>query len=482
MVRQFTDGEHMQHPKDTFSVSPAEVDQARNMLQSMVMDIAAKFRAQNGQGQAPANQAQEQLAQQQRLLAQRQQEQLAAQTQAMQAQQQLVQNQQQAQQGQPGPVPLSAANLEKNSQALKNQTQKAAKAPKAPMAPTTANPPFPFGASSPHGNPSYVGKTKEMNLQIPPRKKARLDKQGGSGSQTATPSPQQGTAKVPEPQQEPQQPPAPVLVCKDPECQSSVAGYATEEALQQHVEEEHVKPKANPLRFCLDNLAAALGLGPGGTAKKEQGPSQAQQLKATGPAMSRTASKQAQTPGNLGVQTPRSLDGGVGMTWSASSQGHNAKAGAVKTAASTSGSPDPWASSSLDAQELVNKLGFPNGISSVALDPAVLRSLTPKDTPESSKDGGPSEPNTEAAGDAASGDPGLGDSWYTLDDMDMDMVFDIDQAAAGGEAADPSLNKVSMDPSLLTDAGGLEPDWDDLGLDLQGPFTVDASQLSMGYS
>lgn len=310
--------------------------------------------------------------QQQRLISQKQQQQQKQQQ--MQAQQaQRAQQARAEQQEQPAPAPLNAANLEKNTQALKNQ-KAANKGAKAPSAPTTTQPPFQIGASSPHGNPNYIGKAKDMNLKLPAKKKAKLDNQAGQKSQTATPSPHVATKTPPVPQQQKsQEPPKPAVQCQDPECVQSIESYPTEEALQRHIQEEHVKPRQDPVKFLAENLALSLGLEPNGTPKKDQ-------KQTLPPPMSRGPSKQ----GASSLGTPKSEPGS--MNRSASMQS--------KVDIKTKSAPmSPKAA--FNAQAVFTKLGFPNGISPNAWDASVLRSLTPKDTPESAKDSGASEPNTE---------------------------------------------------------------------------------------
>ncbi|KAF5004202.1 hypothetical protein FDECE_9284 [Fusarium decemcellulare] len=56
--------------------------------------------------------------------------------------------------------------------------------------------------------------------------------------------------------------PKPVIICKEPECEHSSVGFPSEQALQDHVWEEHTKPREDPKRFVRENLALALGLEP----------------------------------------------------------------------------------------------------------------------------------------------------------------------------------------------------------------------------
>ncbi|KAL5608649.1 hypothetical protein FOVSG1_003330 [Fusarium oxysporum f. sp. vasinfectum] len=61
----------------------------------------------------------------------------------------------------------------------------------------------------------------------------------------------------------------PVFLCKEPECEFSTTNYITNQALQQHIYEEHTKSREDPLKFAQENLALALGLEPDGSIKRE---------------------------------------------------------------------------------------------------------------------------------------------------------------------------------------------------------------------
>ncbi|KAJ4237554.1 hypothetical protein NW757_013255 [Fusarium falciforme] len=194
-------------------------------------------------------------------------------------------------------------------QQLRNQAQAQAQAHAQAQAARNQAQSFAFGALSPHGNPSYGGKPpKDMNLQLPPARKKQ--KTTGQTPQGATPSPQISKKSSPDMRRasESQAPPKPVLLCKEPECEHSTVGFPNEQALQNHIQEEHTKPHEDPMGFVRDNLALALGLEPDGTVKKE---------KLEAPPMSMTNSKQGQTPATM-TTTPMSGDG---MKRSASSMG-----------------------------------------------------------------------------------------------------------------------------------------------------------------
>jgi hypothetical protein len=135
----------MKEPKDTFSISLAETEKARQLLRGMVQDLSDRF---------PTLRRQE--------VAQPQPESTTSQAAAS--------NNQSA-------VPLNAANLQQQQQQLSKIHQRSAsRTTQTPAAPTSSQPPFPFGSgSSPHGTPAYIGKIQvtQDDLRLPPRKKAR---------------------------------------------------------------------------------------------------------------------------------------------------------------------------------------------------------------------------------------------------------------------------------------------------------------------
>ncbi|KAJ6446668.1 PHD finger domain-containingprotein [Purpureocillium lavendulum] len=467
IVNQFADGEQLQVLKDKFSIRSSEVDQARAMLESMAKDLAAsmiKSGMMKPPGQGAAATGAQNAQQQQQQQPQPQQSTATAQ----QPQQGTPQNQ---------PAPLSAANLEKNSQAISkmNQQKGSAKANQVPPAPTATQPPFPFGAASPHGNPSYIGKPKDMNLQLPPaRKKAKLaGQQPGQTPQGATPSPKMNKNASPEMRRV--EPPKPVFPCKDPECANSTLTFASEQALQRHVQEEHVKPREDPLKFCTEHLALALGLEPDGSPKK---PAEASA------AMSASTSKQGQTPSNL-AGTPVSQDGGMKRTTSAAGKAQESKKAGKADASSQKqgdGKPDaaqaaaradPWANCTIDPQAFFNNLGWEKGIGlpNLVSEANMYRSLTPKDTPESSKDSGASEPNSDISENAALD---IDVYWHTYEHVDSDLLLNLDSATLNGETPLKGPNGETLDPMmLLHPPRGPAPDWDSMKIDFSEPFELD---------
>ncbi|KAJ3511245.1 hypothetical protein NM208_g15449 [Fusarium decemcellulare] len=468
ILKQFSDGEKMSVPRETFSIRGSDIDQARAMLESMAKDLAASVYARN-MGRPPSQQQgtpQTQNAQ----LAQQQQQQVPQQQQQPQQQQ----PQAQAQGGQP--APLNAENLRRNSQAQAN-SKGANKANQVPNAPVATQPPFQFGASSPHGNPSYVGKPKDINLQLPPSRKKQ--KTTGQTPQGATPSPQISKKSSPEMRRasESQAPAKPVILCKEPECEHSTVGFPSEQALQYHVQEEHTKPREDPKKFVQENLALALGLEPDGSMKKE--------LKTEAVPMSMTNSKQGQTPATMAA-TPMSTDGA--MKRSASSMGKlqdsktGIKAGATPKLADAkapdaTGAMDPWANSTIDPQSLMSNLGLENGVGfNNFTDLTLYRSATPNDTPESAKDSGASEPNSDISEGVSLE---IDFDWANLD---TDLLLNMNNANLDGNMGPAGFGEASLDPAILLEPSGPPPDWDDIQTDFSKPFQFDTSHYFMATS
>ncbi|KAH7252415.1 hypothetical protein BKA59DRAFT_160333 [Fusarium tricinctum] len=429
ILKQFSDGERMSVLKKKFSIRSLEIDQARAMLESMAKDLAASMYAARAKQQpTPITQP---------------------------AQPAQPQQPTQVQGGQPAPV---EAETRRNSHAQVTTPKEGNKGSKAPPAPTTSQPPFQF-------------KPKEINLHLPPSRKK--PKPNGQTPQGATPSPQISKKGSPDARRtsESQVPPKPVLLCKEPECEFSTTGYSTQQALQQHIHEEHTKPREDPLKFVQENLALALGLEPDGSARRDQGPEAA--------SMSLSNSKQGQTPVTMAA-TPASIDGGMKRSASSMGKPQDSKAGIkagttprlADAKVTNTTVVDPWANATIDTEMLVNNLGIEGRYGfydNPYQDYNALSYLTPRDTPESAKDTGSSEPNSDIP-EGASLDINL--DWYNVDtDLLLNMTTNLDEN--GG----PGNEMTSMDPSLLFEQSSLqEPDWSDVKMDFSKPFQFDTSQ------
>lgn len=255
----------------------------------------------------------------------------------------------------------------------------------------------------------------------------------------------------------------------------ATVGFASEQALQNHVEEEHTKPKNDPVGFVQENLALALGLTPDGSPKKD-----GKKAGEAAPMMSATTSKQGQTPGN--VPTPMSQDAAMKRSSSTMSRTQAIK-GAGKADAKTgagdgssgAAATDAWVTSTMDSQKLLINLGFENGLPNIVNDALMLyRSGTPNDTPESSKDSGSSEPTSDISENAALE---IDMNWQNID---TDLLLNLDNTTLGGGLAGA---EATLDPTLLLDAGSAHaPDWNDINIDFSKPFQLDTSFYSMETS
>lgn len=461
---------------------PHEVDGARSMLESMAKDLAASFpqgmkRAASQQNASEAN-AQAGAAR----LAQPQQSQ------------------------QPQPAPLNAANLEKQNQALKMHQRSASKSgqvpPPAPTTATAAQPPFSFGAPSPAGQPTYLGKNTitQSDLTLPARKRPKTGTHSGPGStnQSANASPQ--VPKQPSPEMvkraappETKAPPKPQFLCPELGCEANNIGFLTEEARRIHHEEEHIKPRQDPIKFAGDNLAAALGLDPEGHAVAPPKSQAAGQSPA--PQMTKDSSKQGQTPVGRNDATPMSREsstkrqaGSTGPKTSDLMKNLNANlmAGSSSTAKALDGTAgtvrgditqlpvadDLWAATTIDPQTLFQNIGLPeSGGNGAISDMNVYRAITPNDTPESSKDG--SEPNSDVS------------EGVTLN-VTLDMGFDTWRPFEGDQALDfgpiePNFLDVNDQINLSESAFAELTSWDDAnaGIDFGKPFSLDTSLYSL---
>ncbi|KZL82779.1 c2h2 type zinc finger domain protein [Colletotrichum incanum] len=461
MIRQFTDGEVMTNPKPVFSVRPAEIDEVRRLLESMARDCAnlgkkTAVPPQQGQPAAP--------------------------------------NQAAAGQGQGGqPLPLSMANmanLEKQTQNLNNKMHNRSNSKSGPpAAPTTSQPPFPFGASSPHGESIHFSKPKvtKDNLQLPARKKAKTGTQPTPPQQPnqATPSPQISKSGSPElkrqPMPEPKAPPKPMFLCPEADCEMATTGFPSDQARQAHIQEEHVKPLEDPMKYMQESLAQSLGLDTNGQVKMEA---------QTAQPMGQTLSKQGQTPVSNTGATPMSRDASMQRTGSkmgGKAQDNKLAMGKTENTpkmenkqpemAAPAAPMDAWATT-IDPQSLFNNLGkFELGANGVISDMGVYRSLTPNDTPESSKDSGSSEPNSDIS-EGVHLDIDL--NWQPVD---VDLLLDMNSINMDGLEGLQD-GGTEFEGLMLEEAMPMEQftNWDEVTNDFNKPFQFDNSMYSLDVS
>ncbi|GJC94972.1 C2H2 type zinc finger domain protein [Colletotrichum higginsianum] len=415
MIRQFTDGEAMTNPKPVFSVRPAEIDEVRWLLETMARDCA---------------------------------------------------------------------NLGKKAAIAPQQVRAA------PGCADDEPAPFPFGASSPHGESIHFSKPKvtKDNLQLPARKKAKTGTQPTPPQQPnqATPSPQISKSGSPELKRqsmpEPKAPPKPMFLCPEADCEMATTGFPSDQARQAHILEEHVKPLEDPMKYMRESLAQSLGLDTNGQVKVE--PQTAQP-------MGQNVSKQGQTPASNGGATPMSRDASMQRTGSkmgGKTQDNQAAAGKTESTpkmenkqpemAAPAAPMEVWATT-IDPQSLFNNLGkFEFGANGVISDMSVYRSLTPNDTPESSKDSGSSEPNSDIS-EGVHLDIDV--NWQPVD---VDLLLDMNSINMEGMEGLQDVGTEFDGMMMLEDAMPMEQftNWDEVTNDFNKPFQFDNSMYSLDVS
>ncbi|KAI1456752.1 hypothetical protein F4805DRAFT_219387 [Annulohypoxylon moriforme] len=473
LVKQFADGEKMTTLKKAFSLRPQDLDGVRAMLEGMARDVASQYpqimkrgvnQQQNTSEPGPQQGANENTA-------------------APPASQ---------------PAPLNAANLEKQTQALNKMHQRnGSKSGQPPAAPTTSQPPFSFGAQSPNGQPTYIGKpaVTQADLHLPARKKVKTGV--ASGGPSANSSPQVQKAPSPEMVKRPastEVKAAPKLQfqCPEPSCEAHNIGFATDEAKQNHIQEEHVKPYENPFQFASDSLAAALGLDSNGKQKAPDASMAAPGTSQTSAPMAHDISKQGLTPTSRADATPMSRE--PSMKRQGSTAGSK-PTDLAKTIAGRINTPKPdsgikagdntigsgkaddgrsqaptmdgvWATTmTVDPQDLFQNLGGLEGGGGGAISNMdVYRAITPNDTPESSKDSASSEPNSDVS------------EGVSLN-LQLNMGLDVWNPFGGGPNVDFESGDVVLSGTGENSFQAFS--WDDVQPDWNKEFQFDTSLYSM---
>src|SRR5579862_1134376 len=162
LLQQLQDNKR--HPRESFSITPDELDAAMARLKKYFEFVMAIIRNQSSKQQPRT---------------------------APNQQQKPLQDPQQPAEDQTHP--LNAANLQQHQQAFQTARQQSlqrhSRGQQPPAAPTTSQPPFPIGAHSPQGVPQAYGPKSSFNmdaLKLPPTKK-RKGNQAGNDSAASTP-------------------------------------------------------------------------------------------------------------------------------------------------------------------------------------------------------------------------------------------------------------------------------------------------------
>lgn len=348
VINQFQDGEKMQVLKDNFTVSLQDVGRFAIIVQGLYRDLASKSGAKTADGQAgrQPNQPNQPT---------------STATQASQA---------------------NEANSLKQTQAGNQVQNKLPQRPNSrgvqpPAAPTSTQPPFQFGAASPDGKPVYAATPQltQEHLTLP-RKKIKTGVQTSSpagGSQNASP---QTKAISPDlrKQQEPKATPTkPTFPCTVADCEMGAPTFASEALRKKHIDEFHVQPFQDPMQFLEQAITEAYENV--NQAKSDAVPSVSQQATAvSAPAV------QSKKPDDKA--TSKSSDNSTSF---------------AEAQQPTIAEDFGMLNGTIDPQSLfAPAFSFDPVAGGVISNTSLYRSATPpEDTPESSKDSGASEPNSD---------------------------------------------------------------------------------------
>lgn len=356
------------------------------------------------------------------------------------------------QQQQPGPKPApvpqpSEATSAKPAPGHNKLPQRPnSKGVQPPAAPTSSQPPFPIGAQSPDGKPQYVGppSVTQEKLQIPSTKKRKTGPQTSSPAGTSqTASPQTTKATSPEMRrQEPKAASKPTFPCTVPDCEMGAPAFDSEASRSKHIEDFHVMPFQNPEQFLEHTMADGSEL-INQAGSDDSTPMMKQASVASGPGTSQgtkahdnTVAGSSRPSDNTQASiNPRDLTSALNNAFSMPMG---------------NGTIDP---ASLYAPPLPV---FDPTCGGVIAEPGLLyRSTTPnEDTPESSKDSGVSEPNSDINEASA---------------LDIEMNF-VDSAML-----------MDLNFGRDVDGQGFEAFADDLLVDLDNvkPFQPDRFDMSL---
>ncbi|PWY76318.1 hypothetical protein BO70DRAFT_94389 [Aspergillus heteromorphus CBS 117.55] len=160
---------------------------------------------------------------------------------------------------QPNMPALNASNLQQLQQ-QEEALQRARRASSQTVSGAAAIPQAPFGAPSPQGVPHAYGPASmpPEQLKLPPPKKRKQSHAGAlpasgtpvSKTQSSKPADFKSTGVAP----------GGAFKCGVPDCQNHYQGFATQNALDKHVEEAHKveEPIDNPLEFALESFRNSL--------------------------------------------------------------------------------------------------------------------------------------------------------------------------------------------------------------------------------
>lgn len=288
LVQQYQGTEY--NPSDKFTISPEELDASISKLHRYFKFVYQKMIEQKeNNGQDPARQPQP-------------------------SQPQAVQQPSQARMH-----PLNAENLQQQQQDLQMarkaslQRHHSARDSRPPAAPTSAQPPFPLGATSPHGVPQAYGPNDltQEKLNWPPAKKRKPNQQGSAASTPAQPLGTPGSAASPQltklasPEMQRQAgikvdvEATSTLKCPNDSCEYNTKGFTSQPELDRHINDRHETkepPIQDPLSWALESLAYGLGLDSNGKSKSQIPDSKTTKRVGGAQNLQATPSKQGETP------------------------------------------------------------------------------------------------------------------------------------------------------------------------------------------
>ncbi|KAJ4391346.1 hypothetical protein N0V93_004963 [Gnomoniopsis smithogilvyi] len=346
VINQFQDGEKMQVLKENFTVSLQDVGRFALIVQGLYRDLASKSGAKPADGQSGRQQNQPNQP-------------TSTATQAPQA---------------------NEANSAKQNQAGTQVHNKLPQRPNSrgvqpPAAPTSTQPPFQFGANSPDGKPVYAATPQltQEHLTLP-RKKIKTGVQTSSpagGSQNASP---QTKAISPDlrKQQEPKAAPAkPTFPCTVADCEMGAPTFASEALRKKHIDEFHVQPFQNPMQFLEQAINEAY--------------ENVNQVKPDA-----SVPQQPTAAGGAAVQSRKPDD-------KAASKASDNSTPVAEPQQPAMTEDFSMLNGTIDPQSLfAPAFSFDAMAGGVISNTNLYRSATPtEDTPESSKDSGTSEPNSD---------------------------------------------------------------------------------------
>lgn len=400
VIAHFEDGDKLQVMKDRFTIAPQEMIQYRMLVGSILQELK--------QSAKPADQ-------------------------------------QQPQPNQAAPKPASTsqaneANAAKPTQVHNKLPQRPnSRGVQPPAAPTSSQPPFSFGAQSPDGKPIWAGPSNvtQEKLQIPQQKRRKT----GPGPQTSSPagnsqnaSPQTTKATSPElKKQEPKAvPKQPTFPCTVTDCEMGGPTFDSDAARKKHIEDFHVQPFENPLQFleqCELEVQEHL---------HQTRPDEGMPMSNEGP-----MEQQGSSTGGPTTQGAKTTDNAVNGGLKPSDNGLAAQA-ALELPPQQIADDFGFGSGTINPQSLfAPAFSLDPAYGGVISNPSIYRSTTPnEDTPESSKDSGTSEPNSDI-NEAAALDIDINFAEYD-DGMLVNLNF--------GNDTDPSYETITDDMLVNMDS------------------------------